>query len=69
MGRKTLPGTIQIRVIADAGQTEGFATELTDFLEKTGMEVIECTTDYPDKFDDTRRKFHVVAIPAHVGGS
>ena len=63
MGRQTLPGTIQIRVIADPDKTEAFAERLTSFLEKEGMQVIECTTDYPDRFDQDRRKFHVVAIP------
>lgn len=63
MGRRTLPGTIQIRVIADQDKTEEFSEKLTEFLEGEGMEVIECTPDFNDRYDESRRKFHVVAIP------
>ena len=63
MGRRTLPGTIQIRVIADQDKTEAFSEKLTSFLEGEGLEVIECTSDFADRFDEERRKFHVVAIP------
>ena len=63
MGRRTLPGTIQIRVIADHDKTEEFSKRLTSFLEGEGLQVIECTSDFVDRFDKERRKFHVVAIP------
>ena len=63
MGRGTMPGTVQIRVIADKDQTEQLSQRLTAFLKTEGLEVIECTSDYNDRFDAERRKFHVVAIP------
>lgn len=63
MGRGTMPGTVQIRVIADKEQTEQLSQKLTAFLKDQGLEVIECTSDFTDRFDAERRKFHVVAIP------
>lgn len=63
MGRRTLPGTLQIRVIVDQEKSEEISERLISFLEGQGMEVIQCTPDYVDRDDETRRKFHVVAIP------
>lgn len=59
----TKPGTIQIRVIADANQTEDFSRKLSGFLRSNGLDVIECSPDFDDRFDTGRKKFHVVAIP------
>jgi len=64
MGRGTLPGTLQIRVIADQDQTEKISQLLVDFLNKHDMEVIDCTPDFSDRYDESRKKFHIVAIPA-----
>jgi hypothetical protein len=64
MSRQVLPGTLQIRVIADKDKTEEVSKKLITFLEGEAMEVVECTPDFADRFDDGRRKFHITAIPS-----
>jgi hypothetical protein len=63
MGRSTQKGVVQVRVIADPDQTESLSGKLIEMLESIGFTVIQCSSDYPDKFDDGRRKFHVTAMP------
>jgi hypothetical protein len=61
---------VQIRVIADQDKTETFSERLIEFLEGEGMQIIECTPDYNDRYDASRKKFHITAIPgeaAHAG--
>lgn len=63
MARETMPGTVQIRVLSDAEHSEELSRDLVEFLKSRGMEVIDCTPDFVDRYDPTRRKFHIVAIP------
>lgn len=63
MGRTTEKGVVQVRVVADPDQTEGLAKAITKALEGSGLKVIQTSTDYPDRFDDGRRKFHITAMP------
>ena len=62
--RQTLPGTIQLVIIADEEETEEIATRLSDFLETLNKEVIQITANSPDRFDPARKKFHITAIPS-----
>ncbi len=66
MGRNILPGTIQIRVSIDGGESDSFSTDLCNWLSSMGKKVIECTPDYSDKFDPARKKFFVTALPKTV---
>lgn len=66
MGKHTLPGTIQIRVAIDADNSESFSTDLRRWLEERGQKVVECTADYNDPVDPTRKKFFVTAIPQEI---
>jgi hypothetical protein len=59
----TLPGTVQIRVITDKADAERLSQDMKSFLESRHMQVIDLTPDFPDRYDKTRVKFHVVAIP------
>lgn len=64
--RTTLPGTVQLRVIADEGDTERLAEVLHKALEEAEFSVITTTVDAEDRFDSTRRKFHIIAVPTNV---
>ena len=68
MPRSTLPGTVQVRVIADASVTEKISVTLTKALESIDLQVIDCTTDYIDRYDPNRRKFYLIAIPTQKEG-
>lgn len=63
MKGSTLPGTVQMRVITDKENAESISKKLKNFLNSNGMNVIDLTTDFPDKFDPDRVKFFVVAVP------
>lgn len=62
--RQTLPGTIQLIIIADEEETEEVATRLSGLLESLDKEMIQITANSPDRFDPARKKFHITAIPA-----
>lgn len=61
--RGSIPGTVNICVIADQTDTEQLANDLSSFLVARDLSVIQCSPDYNDRFDPKRRKFHIVAIP------
>ncbi|PKO03073.1 MAG: hypothetical protein CVU43_04640 [Chloroflexi bacterium HGW-Chloroflexi-5] len=63
MKGSTLPGTVQMRVITDKESAESLSKKLKNFLNSNGMNVIDLTTDFPDKYDPDRVKFFVVAVP------
>jgi hypothetical protein len=64
MSRTTVPGAVQVLVVADPGATEELSKAIKASLEALSLRVINCTNDYPDHFDPSRRKFHMLAIPA-----
>jgi hypothetical protein len=63
MDGRTLPGTVEMRVVADGDQTEDLSRKISGFLKSNGFNVISCSADHPDRNDPMRRKFHIVAIP------
>jgi len=63
MEGSALPGTVELRVIADDDKTESFSIKLAGFLKSNGYEVISRSSDSPDRNDPRRMKFFVTAIP------
>jgi len=63
MEGNALPGTIELRVIADEDKTESFSIKLAGFLKSNGYEVVSRSAGRPDRNDPSRMRFFVVAIP------
>ena len=63
MKGSTLPGTVQMRVLIDKEEAEDFSRKLSGFLRSNGMNVVGVSSDFPDRYDPDRVKFHVTAVP------
>ena len=63
MAKSTVPGVVQLRVIADPDQYETVSGILSEAFNESGMQVIQCSRPVQDRYEEDRVKFHVVAIP------
>jgi hypothetical protein len=56
-------------VNADKGTTEKLSNVLSDALRSIGLDIVQLTPDYDDRYEPKERaKFHITAIPAEVRG-